>query len=178
MDMDRFLTDDALLAQCREDLYRGSGPGGQKRNKTSNAVRLVHRSTGLIVTATEARSLLENRTRALRRMRVKLASEVREPIDAGEFTPPEWFLSIRRERRIEASPRHPLHTSSAGLILDLLQASGGNPSMVAASLGTSTAAVLKVLESRPEFWRAANAIRAQLGMKALMPKKSGDRKTR
>ena len=53
----RLLTDDALLAECREDHYRGSGPGGQKRNKTSNGVRLVHAPTGSIVTATESRSL-------------------------------------------------------------------------------------------------------------------------
>ena len=163
----RFLTEEELLAQCHEDHYRGSGPGGQKRNKTSNAVRLRHVPTGLIVTATESRSLAENRLYAVRRLRTRLATDVREPIDLLRFEPPDWFLSIRRQDHIEASPRHPYYAATAGLILDLLKALGGNPSTVAINLGVSTTAVIKLLESDPHFWTAANAIRAQLSMPAL-----------
>lgn len=163
----RFLSEDRLLAQCHEDHYRGSGPGGQKRNKTSNAVRLRHGPTGFIVTATESRSLKENRLWAIRRLRIKLATDLREPIDLLRFEPPDWFLSIRRQDRIEASHRHPYYAAVAGLILDLLKALGGNPATVAANLGVSTTAVIKHLESDPHFWTAANAIRAGLSMPAL-----------
>src|SRR4051794_41766574 len=61
------LTDAQLLAQCAVDTYRASGPGGQKRNKTSSAVRLRHLPSGLAVIAEESRSQHENRARALRR---------------------------------------------------------------------------------------------------------------
>ena len=88
----RFLSEDQLLAQCEEDHYRASGPGGQKRNKTANAVRLRHRPTGFLVTATESRSLKENRLYAIRRMRIKLATDLREPIEPVRFEPPDWFL--------------------------------------------------------------------------------------
>src|SRR4029079_7984793 len=62
------LSDPQLLAQCEVDTYRASGPGGQKRNKTSSAVRLRHLPTGLLVIAEESRSQHENRAPALRRL--------------------------------------------------------------------------------------------------------------
>jgi hypothetical protein len=163
----RLLTDDALLAECRWDFSRGSGPGGQKRNKTSNAARLTHLPSKIAVTATEARSLVENKKRAVHRLRLKLACEIREPVDLSHFEPPEWFLTVRRQNKIEASHRHALYSAIAGLLLDLLDALQGNPAAVAINLGISTTAVIKFLESDPHLWTAANEIRAQANMKPL-----------
>lgn len=163
----RFLSEEQLLAQCRMDQYRGPGPGGQKRNKTANGVRLVHEPSGVTVTATESRSLAENRLRAIRRLRLKLAAELREPLDPAAFEPPDWFLSVRHDQRIEASHRHPFYAAIGGLMLDLLAARAGNPAAVAANLGVSTTAVIKFLEAEPVLWTAANHIRAELGMKPL-----------
>ncbi|KOC62564.1 putative peptide chain release factor C12orf65-like protein, mitochondrial [Habropoda laboriosa] len=44
-----------------EQYIRGSGPGGQATNKTSNAVLLKHKPTGLVVKCHETRSLFHNR---------------------------------------------------------------------------------------------------------------------
>src|SRR5437660_11022746 len=74
------LTDAQLLAQCGVDTYRASGPGGQKRNKTSSAVRLRHEPSGLIVIAEESRSQHENKARALRRLRHAFYLKQREPV--------------------------------------------------------------------------------------------------
>src|SRR5947208_17005750 len=81
------LTDDQLLAQCEVDTYRASGPGGQKRNKTSSAVRLRHPPSGLVVIAEESRSQHENRARALRRLRQALFLKLREDLPAEGLTP-------------------------------------------------------------------------------------------
>src|SRR5438128_8971241 len=80
------LTESQLLGQCEVDTYRASGPGGQKRNKTSSAVRLRHPPSGLLVIAEESRSQHENRARALRRLRQALYLKVREPLAAEELT--------------------------------------------------------------------------------------------
>jgi protein subunit release factor B len=68
------LADAALLAECEETFFVGGGPGGQHRNKTESAVRLVHPLTGVVVTATERRSQPQNRSAALERLRERLAA--------------------------------------------------------------------------------------------------------
>ena len=163
----RLLSDDALLSQCRWDQFRGSGPGGQKRNKTSNAVRLTHLPSGVAVTAGESRSLGENKLYALRRLRLKLAADLREPVDLVRFQPPDWFLTVRHGTHVEASHRHPLYAAVGGLVLDLLAALHGNPAAVAVNLGVSTTAVVKVLENEAVLWTAANRIRADAGLTPL-----------
>src|ERR1051326_4245152 len=77
------LTDEQLLQQCEVDTYRASGPGGQKRNKTSSAVRIRHPPSGLIVIAGESRAQHENRARARKRMRQARYLKLREPITDG-----------------------------------------------------------------------------------------------
>src|SRR5438128_9236221 len=79
------LTDEQLLRQCAVDTYRASGPGGQKRNKTSSAVRLRHPPTGLIVIAEESRSQHENRAKALKRLRQALYLKLRNDLAAEEL---------------------------------------------------------------------------------------------
>src|SRR5437764_2427267 len=80
------LTDAQLLQQCEVDTYRASGPGGQKRNKTSSAVRIRHLPSGLIVIAEESRSQHENRARALKRLRHALYLKLREEVPAEQRT--------------------------------------------------------------------------------------------
>src|ERR1700680_160958 len=92
------LNDAQLLVQCAVDTYRASGPGGQKRNKTSSAVRLRHPPSGLIVIAEESRSQHENRARALRRMRQALYLKVR-----NDF-PPELISEIIQARSHYPAP--------------------------------------------------------------------------
>ena len=87
------LEDEALLRQCEVDCYRSHGPGGQKRNKTSSAVRLRHAPTSLIVIATEDRSQHVNKRRAIRRMRREIAFAVRAPLDLNTYRPSDRFQS-------------------------------------------------------------------------------------
>ena len=53
-------------------VYRSSGAGGQHINKTSSAVRLIHKATGIVVASQEERSQFQNKENCMRMLRAKL----------------------------------------------------------------------------------------------------------
>ena len=95
------LEDAALASECEETFFVASGPGGQHRNKTESGVRLVHRLTGVVVTATERRSQAQNRGAALERLRAALTTLGREPRRRRPTKPTRGS----KERRIQAKKR-------------------------------------------------------------------------
>jgi protein subunit release factor B len=56
------------LKDCDVQTKRGSGKGGQHRNKRDTAVRIVHRASGAVGESQEQRSQLQNKQTAFRRM--------------------------------------------------------------------------------------------------------------
>lgn len=161
------LSEQALLSSCHFDAFRGPGPGGQKRNKTSNSVRLIHEPTGIHVVAGESRSLQENKLRAIRRLKLRLATDIRYPIELRWFEPPAWIDAVRQLRRLAVSHRNEHYARTASLVLDLLQARNGSVGDVAKLLEVTTTSVVKLLEEEHQLWAAANAIRKNAGLSPL-----------
>jgi hypothetical protein len=159
------LTDDQLLRQCEVDTYRASGPGGQKRNKTSSAVRLRHPPTGLIVIAEESRSQHENRTRALRRMRQALYLEIRD--QSCEQSAADLVLARDPDGRLALGRKEVRFWPAAGAALDLLVLYEARLSDVAERVGVSTANLVEFLRTDPKVWQRANELRARFGHKPL-----------
>ena len=107
------LPEAALRAECEETFYTAGGPGGQHRNKTESGVRLLHRPTGVLVTATERRSQSQNRGEALERLRERLAILGVEPKRRRPTRPTRGS----RERRI-AGKKHQAATRAERKRLD------------------------------------------------------------
>ena len=168
------LDDAALLAQCRVDLFRASGPGGQHRNRNDTAVRLVHGPSGARAQGTERRSQAQNRANALRRLRRAIALETRRPVGLDAYHPPPRLRAILPASVAEGVPEHarigPAHRdfwAGAQALLDLIEASGGAVSDAAAAIGCSTGQLSRLLGSEPRLFAAANEIRGRHGLPPL-----------
>ena len=161
------LTDPQLLAQCEVDTYRASGPGGQKRNKTSSAVRLRHPPTGLLVIAEESRSQHANKAKALTRLRRALYLDWRDPLDPATAAAHPDLAGAIAGGRLDLGVKNVLFWPAAGVLLDLLAAALAQVSTTAAALGLSTANVVEFLQSDPRLWQSANRLRAAHGRKPL-----------
>ena len=100
------ITDDSADVEIRpEDIemqvYRSSGAGGQHINKTSSAVRLIHKPTGIVVSCQTERSQFQNRDNCMKMLRSKLVEiKEREHLDKisdikGVQQKIEWGSQIR-----------------------------------------------------------------------------------
>ena len=105
--------------------------------------------------AEESRFLEENRTRALRRLRERMALELRTPFDL-EAPPlvPELLAQRGPKGRLSVNPRNPGYPVIVATVLDALEAAEGSYGKAASALGLTTSQVLRFLRSDPHVWRA------------------------
>ncbi len=164
--------DKTLLSQCRTDAYRASGPGGQRRNKVSTAIRLRHEPTGVTVQSEDFRSQRDNKRRALRRLRMEIARSMREPFDIGGRLPAvlgECMVTPRGggKKRLEVGRKNRRFWPAAALLLDLLDTCEGQLSGAADVLGISTSNLASVLRSQRHLLETAQQIRDKYGQKHI-----------
>lgn len=158
-----------LFDQCDHRFQRRSGPGGQHRNKTSSGVFLHHQPTGVTAEATERRSQADNRTEALMRLRLKMATDVRTTsiIDINDpnlVDPIESDVRTRyRSEPLRFRGGNPDRPSVMALVINDLHAAGGQPSLVARQWATSTSAIVSLLKSHPPALAWINLVRSHHG---------------
>lgn len=133
---------ETLRDSCQFGFRKGAGPGGQKINKTSSAVRVFHPETGLSASASESRSQNTNRLIALKKLRFRIACRERCGADRS-FTleeipstknPARYFLWI-------------------AALFDHLAETDWDLRIAAKTLGVSRSRLTRLIRRDPDLWR-------------------------
>ena len=148
--------DAVLLRDCELIMQKGTGNGGQKINKTSSAVRLRHRPTGIAVAANEERSQARNRHIALRKLRYEIALRVHADPSGTQF---ELLPS-------PSSSNHARLILWTAALFDRLAVSGFDLAQTAALCGVSTSQLERAMRKYPQIWRSFSETRQQNGGEA------------
>lgn len=158
---DYALPEAGLLALCRLEFRRASGPGGQHLHRTESAVRIVHVASGVAAACSDHRSQRANRASAVRVLRLRLACLQRGGAD------PAWLAAQVRGGRIAVGAGAQDHHLHAAAALDLLARHAGSLAAAACEVGASTTQLARFLASDPLLRNAADAIRAAHGLTPL-----------
>lgn len=155
---------DQLLAECEIKRTRGSGPGGQHRNKVETAIVVEHKPSRVRGEASERRSQEQNRQQAVQRLRVKLALEVRhEPI--GEPSP--LWKKRSQGGRLSVSAAHEDFPAILAEALDMLAAVEFEFPPATKLLGVTTSQLVKFLKVEHAALTLVNRERQTRGKSAL-----------
>lgn len=146
--------------------FRGAGPGGQKRNKTSSAVRATHTATGLSATSDTTRSQHDNKAHALLRLRHVLTVSCRKLTYLDRPDPPTDYSP----GDLGLSPKNPRYLQTLGHTLDVLHASQYVLATAAQHLGTTTGQLSSFLTREELALQHVNLQRAEHGLKPLTPR--------
>mgnify|MGYP000857756395 FL=1 len=140
--------DETLSHVCELEFFKGSGNGGQKRNKTSSAARVRLIGTAYVASDCSERSQHRNRAAALAKLRIALAYGERN----APATPPERF---------ECALEHPEYPLWLAHVLDVAEEAKWDLKTAAQVLGCSPSALVKKFARDPELWQFANQARVK-----------------
>ena len=129
---------------CAVTHTKGSGPGGQHRNKVQTAVVLKHRPTGLTGSASGSRSQTQNAAAALFRLRLRFALELRTALALDAPTTELWARR-RKGTKVVCNEKHEDFPALLAEALNHVEASE-NVGAAAARLGVSTNNLVALLK--------------------------------
>lgn len=150
-------TEQELIRNCTQGAYKSTGPGGQKKDKKKSSIRLVHLPTNICVTSSETRSSKTNLSSAIKKLKFRIAVEVR-----GPKIEPEMYNNNYRELK---------YLFWIAALFDALNKYNFKISNSAEDLGLSTSRLIKQIAKDKNLWKLVNEYRERNNLSYLkLPK--------
>jgi hypothetical protein len=172
------LETELLLRDCVVARGRSSGPGGQHRNKVETQITITHEPTGLVGQAGERREGHVNHHKAVFRLRLALATEIRTGVPRGEIGSPLWKSRLVPKRdhegtvrnHVACNPEHDDYPSLLAEALDVIDAANYEVRTAAIRLETTASQLLKLIANHPPALERLNQERAKRNRRPLKPR--------
>ena len=161
------LEDDDLLKVCETETGRISGPGGQHRNKVDTAVWITHTPTGVEGHAGERRSQIQNRARALFRLKLKLAIKVRTIVSRDGHVPSELWKRRRQGEKLPVNPEHEDYPALLAEALDVVTVRRYDMAGAAGILGVTMSQLSRLIRHERHAFAKVNEGREACGRTRL-----------
>lgn len=149
------MTDEELSRLCRLEFFKGSGNGGQKRNKTSSAARVtLLADPELTASDCSGRSQHDNRSQALLKLRLEIAYRRRLP--------------FQKVSNLECSTSHAAYPLLVAQLLDLAEQCRYDHQQMAVTVGISPTAMVKKIGRDSALWQFFNKKRQENALNPLI----------
>ena len=152
-------TDDELLKLSRVDVFKATGKGGQKKNKTSNAIRLS--MCHLSVTESKSRSKAENIKGAVKKLRLAIALDKKDATSSrvSVYQTPSEIKPYLNTGEIKISVKNPLYPIFIGILFNCYIKNGGNWSDMGKNLGFTSSQIRKFVDKNAQLKRKFSEVR-------------------
>ncbi len=162
------LDEESLLKDCTITRGRSLGPGGQHRNKVETHITIEHVPSGIDAQAGERRLAKENQAVAIRRLRHKIAMNLRIDVPAGDIRSELWKQRCVK-KRIVCSSKHWDYPSLLAEAFDVIDACNFDMKKAAARLGCSGTQLNRFIGDHPPAFEKLNQSREDRGLHRLRP---------
>ena len=160
------LSIDELLKACSVKRTRGSGPGGQHRNKVETAIVITHLESGVVGQASEKRSQHRNHDVAVERLRVNLALAIRTPAGVVESPSPLWRGRVKA-KKVVVNASHADFPRLLCEALDVVTVAQFDVAKAAETLGVSSSQLVKFFKLAPAAFEMLNRERVDRSLRKL-----------